>query len=65
MGSIFGGVFPTWMSETYGDKGITLLFLNFVKVLLYHIRIYPQIYDCVSDIILYLCDYEKVSMGIS
>jgi len=29
------------------------------------IRIYLQIYDCLSDIILYLCDYEKVNMEVS
>ena len=29
------------------------------------IRIYPQIYDCVFDIILYLCDYEKDGMAVS
>jgi hypothetical protein len=46
-------------------KGIALLFFNLVKVLLYFIRIYLQIYDCISDIILYLCDYEKNGMGVS
>jgi hypothetical protein len=40
-------------------------FFNLVKVLLYFIRIYLQIYDCISEIILYLCDYEKNGMAVS
>ena len=39
--------------------------LGGVKGLLYFIRIYLQIYDCISDIIPYLCDYEKNGMAVS